>query len=201
MSLSRVTPGRSAPRHYRRSGGDKARRARWLDSVATAPVSRGCRAWALCLAKRSSATAKPVWGYQTGQADEIGCSDRQVRRYRAELEAAGLIETQRGEVVRHSDGRFTQQMTNRYCFVVPSRQKREKPTSHRADTDDRLNHTLTGVIETYPTTNTKNKDEDPPPPAWSFDRCHIEAAKRQLHGFKEQLGGNQGDATQQVGLP
>ena len=62
----------------------------------------------MLLAKRSSATAKPVWGYQTGQAEAIGCSDRQVRRYRRELEQVGLIETCHGAVERHRDGRFSE---------------------------------------------------------------------------------------------
>jgi hypothetical protein len=180
--MQTIHDGARAPRAYRRSAGDKSRRARWLEDVATSSVSRGCRAWALTLSKRSSATAKPVWGYQTGQADEIGCSARQVRRYRSELERAGLVETERGEVIRYSDGRYSQQMTNRYRFVVPPRPKRQKPSSHRADTDDRLNPIPTGCIETYAPNLIPEADEGPPIESWAFDRSLIGAAKKQLRG-------------------
>ena len=102
------------PRSHRRSAGDKTRRGRWLDALAVAPLSRGARAWALHLAHRSSVTAKPVWGYQVGQAQAIGCSDRQVRRYRKELEEAGLIETQRGRFERRPNGTIGRTFTNLY---------------------------------------------------------------------------------------
>lgn len=169
-----------APRAHRRSGGDKTRRGRWLDRVLAASISRGCRAWALLLACRSSETAKPVWGYQDRQGEDIDCSGRTVRRYRRELEAAGLIETQRGEVIRHPDGRFSQQMTNRYCFVVPPRPTRRKPSSDRADTGDRLNPVSTRQLETFGTNLSKFVEDDPPPEAWSFNRGLIGAAKSQL---------------------
>ena len=136
-------------RSHRRSGGDKTRRGRWLDAVAEAPISRGARAWALALARRSSATAKPVWGYQTGQAKAIGCSDRQVRRYRAELEGCGLIETVRGEVERRSDGTVARAFTNLYRFVVAPLKR--KARSHRPDTDVRSNTSSErGHIQTMP---------------------------------------------------
>jgi hypothetical protein len=101
------------------------------------------------LAYRSSATAKPVWGYQTGQADAIGCSDRQVRRYRVELENAGLIETQRGEVERRPDGTFARTMTNLYRFVVAPLVRRKNPRSDAPDIQDRPTSSLTGDIETF----------------------------------------------------
>src|SRR3954470_20879809 len=68
----------------RRSHGDKTRRGRWLDEVHASGVSRGAVAWAVALSRHPNATAKPVYGLQTGQAAEIRCSDRQVRRYRRE---------------------------------------------------------------------------------------------------------------------
>ena len=174
--------GAKAPRSWRRSAGDKTRRARWFDAVDASEVSRGCRAWAMTLGRRSNATAKPVWGYQTGQAKSIRCNERTVRRYRAELERAGLIETQRGEVVRHPDGTFSQQMTNRYCFVVPPRP--QKSSSHRADTGDRLNPIPTGCIETFARDSVQVAKEGPPPPSWSFDRSHFEAARHVLRPMK-----------------
>ena len=125
-------------------------------------------------------TAKPVWGYQTGQAEAIGCSARQVRRYRSELERAGLVETERGEVMRHSDGRYSQQMTNRYRFVVPPRPSQQKPKSHRADTDDRLNPIPTGWIETYGPNLISEDDNGPPVESWTFDRSLIGAARKEL---------------------
>ncbi|GAA5036884.1 hypothetical protein GCM10023258_39800 [Terrabacter aeriphilus] len=134
----------------------------------------------MLLSRRSSATAKPVWGWQDKQGEEIGCSGRTVRRYRRELEVAGLIETQRGEVVRHYDGRFSQQMTNRYCFVVPPRPTRQKPTSHRADTGDRLNPVSTRQVETLGSDPSKLDEVEPPPRSWSFDRSLIGAARKAL---------------------
>jgi hypothetical protein len=142
-------PSPPSSRAYRRSGGDKTRRGRWLDAVAKAPISRGACAWALTLAQRSNATAKPVWGYQTGQAKAIGCSDRQVRRYRAELEQAGLIETVRGEVERRHDGTIARTMTNLYRFLVGPLVRRKKSSSHRPDIHDRSNPSLTGHRETF----------------------------------------------------
>lgn len=139
----------SSPRSYRRSNGDKTRRGRWLDAVHKSGVSRGAVAWAVALAQRSNATAKPVWGYQTGQADAIGCSDRQVRRYRVELEEAGLIDTQRGKVERRHDGTIARTMTNLYRFVVAPLVRARKASSDRPDTDDRSNPSLTGQIQTF----------------------------------------------------
>lgn len=123
----------------RRSHGDNTKRARWLDAVHSSGVSRGAVAWAVALAHRSNAAAKPVWGYQTGQAKMIRCSDRQVRRYRQELEQAGLIETVRGEVERRSDGTFRRTMTNLYKFLVAPLARRKKPSSNRPDVSVRPN--------------------------------------------------------------
>jgi len=142
----------STPRSYKRSTGDKTRRGRWLDAVSDAPLSRGAKAWAMLLAKRSSATAKPVWGYQTGQAEAIGCSDRQVRRYRRELEQVGLIETCHGAVERHRDGRFSRTMTNLYKFVVAPLARRRKSKSDAPDIHDRSNPLSKREIETLPDT-------------------------------------------------
>lgn len=89
-------------------------------------------AWAMVLAKRSDAQGKAVFGRQAGQAKAIGCSDRQVRRYRQELEDAGLIETRRAPFERRADGTIGRMFTNIYQLVV-SVMKR-KPSSHRPDT-------------------------------------------------------------------
>ncbi len=134
----------------RRSAGDKTRRARWLDAVHMSGVSRGAVAWAVCLAQRSNATARPVWGYQVGQADEIDCSDRQVRRYRLELERAGLIETVRGAIERRPDGTVARTMTNLYRFVVGPLRRRHKPSSDRPDTHDRSNPSSSRRDKTFP---------------------------------------------------
>ena len=74
---------------------------------------------------RSDDHAKPVWGRQTGQAAAIDRTDRQVRRYRAEAEGAGLIETERAGPERDHEGRWTLLRTNLYRFVVPP--ARRKP--------------------------------------------------------------------------
>ena len=138
------------PRSHRRSAGDKTRRGRWLDALAVAPLSRGARAWALHLAHRSSVTAKPVWGYQIGQAQAIGCSDRQVRRYRKELEEAGLIETQRGRFERRPNGTIGRTFTNLYRFVVAPLVRRKKSSSDRPDTHGRSNPSPKGELITLP---------------------------------------------------
>lgn len=123
---------------------DRNRRRRWLTSVHRSNVSRGCRAWLMCISERSSDTAKPVWGMQIKQAKEIGCSDRQVRRYRVEAEKAKLIETRHGAFERRPDGTCGRTSTNLYVFnVPPGAPKRRKPSSHRQDAIDRSNHQST----------------------------------------------------------
>ena len=141
---------------HRRYSGDKTRRARWLDCVHKSGVSRGAVAWAVALAQRSDALAKPVWGYQTGQADAIGCSDRTVRRYRCELERAGLIETVRGKVERRPDGTIARTMTNLYRFVVAPLVRRQKARSHRPDTDDRSTPLLREIYKPCPNASDSN---------------------------------------------
>ncbi|WP_147261955.1 hypothetical protein [Blastococcus sp. TF02A-26] len=134
-------------RSYRR-GGDKSRRGRWLDAVVSSGVSRGAVAWAVALAKRSNAMAKPVWGLQTGQAEEIGCSDRQVRRYRAELERAGLIRTVRAPFERRAGGVIGRMFTNVYQFVVEPLERRKR-RSDRPDIDVRSNPSVpNGTVQT-----------------------------------------------------
>jgi hypothetical protein len=134
-------------RSYRR-GGDKTRRSRWLDAVAQSGVSRGAVAWAVALAQRSNAMAKPVWGLQTGQAKAIACSDRQVRRYRAELERAGLIRTVRSPFERRINGTIGRMFTNVYQFVIEPLERR-KARSHRPDIDVRSNISVpNGTVQT-----------------------------------------------------
>jgi hypothetical protein len=180
VSFTPVTTGARAPRRYRRPAGDKTRRNRWLEAVSQSPVSRGCKAWAMLLAERSNAMAKPVWGRQTGQAVRISCCDRTVRRYRQELEGVGLVETQRGEVHRTRDGQFYHQETNRYVFVVPPRPTRKKSSSYRADAGVRLNPLSTRDIETLRTRAPEPVDDDPPPSPFGFDRSHFADARRRL---------------------
>lgn len=186
----------------RRYSGDKTQRARWLDCVHKSGVSRGAVAWAVALAQRSDALAKPVWGYQTGQAAEIHCTDRTVRRYRSELESAGLIETVRGKVERRPDGTIARTMTNLYRFVVAPLVRRRKASSHRPDTSDRSNPSLTGHIQTFPEQKRFESEMAgdgspiPRPPldegvdqtapdgtdtrSWAFSRKHFEDARRHL---------------------
>jgi len=137
------------PDHNREMRRDRNRRRRWQSSVHQSKVSRGCRAWLMCLSERSSDTAKPVWGAQIKQGREIDCSDRQVRRYRNEAEHAKLIETRRSEPIRDHEGKFSRAMTNIYVFCVPpGSSNRRKSRSHRADTGVRLNHFLKEVCKT-----------------------------------------------------
>lgn len=141
---------------------DRNRRRRWQTKVHFSSVSRGCRAWLQCLAERSSDTAKPVWGNQVKQGKEIRCSARQVRRYRAEAEAAGLIETTRAEPERLPDGTFTRALTNIYRFCVPpARSKQQKSRSHQADMSVLSNHQTTFDIETLRTTDIEIEPDDP----------------------------------------
>lgn len=185
MSITSVQSGATAPRSYRRAGGDKTRRNRWLEEVSEAvragKADHGALAWAMRLAKRSNSTlSRFPFGRQTGQADEINRCDRQVRRYRRQLEDAGLIETFRGRVRRGKDGRFYRQETNRYCFVVPPRPKRQKTSSHRGDIDVPLNPLSTRDIETSTPVVTQVVDKDPPPVPFGFDRRHFDEARRRL---------------------
>ncbi len=135
-------------RIHRRGNGDKTRRARWLDAVVASGVSRGAVAWAALLAKRSNASGKPVYGRQTGQAEAIACSDRQVRRYRRELEAAGLIETMRYPFERREDGSIGRMFTNRYFLIVAP--LRRKSRSSRPDADVRENPSIPNGIVIKP---------------------------------------------------
>lgn len=107
-----VRPNRAARR-------DRNRRRRWFSLVHASRISRGARAWLMELAEHSSDEAKPVWGFQTGQAKAIGCSARQVRRYRAEAETAGLITTRRCQPEQDHEGRWHRPHTNVYVFCVP----------------------------------------------------------------------------------
>lgn len=190
----------------RRYVGDRTRRGRWLDCVQKSGVSRGAVAWAVTLSQRSNAQAKPVWGYQTGQAAEIRCTDRTVRRYRVELEQAGLIETVRGKVERRPDGTFARTMTNLYKFIVEPLVRRKKSSSYRPDTDDRTNPFLTEHIQTLPerrqfkTTTTDDQSAAPPPllaepnqtalastdaAPWCFSRRRFEDARSHLRKTEE----------------
>lgn len=154
MTASSVPTNRSNRR-------DRNRRRRWFTKVHAAKISRGCIAWLVCLAERSSDTAKPVWGYQEKQAKEIGCSARQVRRYRAEAEEAELIETVRAEPERGANGIWTRARTNIYRFCVPpAKKKAGMPSSDPADTHVPLNHLSTRDIY-----NLEFKDNHPDP--WS----------------------------------
>lgn len=137
----------SKPNRSHRRGGDKTRRSRWLDAVAQSGVSRGAVAWAVALAQRSNAMAKPVWGLQVGQAQAIGCSDRQVRRYRRELEQAGLIRTVRSPFERRFDGTIGRMFTNIYQFVIEPL-RREKSKSDRPDTPVRSNPSVPNGTDT-----------------------------------------------------
>lgn len=128
----------------RRKIGDYTRRGRWLDSVHKAKLSPGAKAFALCLAARSNSTAKSVYGTQLKQADEIARSDRSVRRYRKELEEAGLITVVRSSPRRDEQGRFSRLFTNIYNFVVaPLKRQNQKTSPYRPDTGVRSNPTLT----------------------------------------------------------
>lgn len=146
------------PRHQRtRRGnpkGDPTRRARWLEAVGAArkarQISRGAMCWATALSLRSNGAAKPVWGLQTGQAADLGVTDRTIRTYRKELESAGLIETVHGAVERRPDGTFRRTITNLYNFLVPARMRREKSSSDRPESILRTNPSPNGEGKTFP---------------------------------------------------
>lgn len=107
---------------------DRSGRRRWLAKVHQSSVGRGCRAWLLGLSTRSDDAAKPVWGMQTKQAVELGCSARTIRRYRVEAERAGLIETRHGAFERRPDGTCGRTSTNLYVFCVhQARRTGERP--------------------------------------------------------------------------
>jgi hypothetical protein len=154
-------------KRHRNPKGDMTRRGRWLDAVNSAfeagRIGRGAMSWALSLSRRSSPTAKPVWGLQTGQAAALRVTDRTIRRYRKELEQAGLVETQHGEIERRPNGTFRRTITNVYKFLVPAREVRKKASSHRPDTGVLPNPSPKGEVETLPRI----------PVQWA-DGCHVD---------------------------
>lgn len=160
---------------------DRNRRRRWLTLVTQSRVSRGCRAWLLAISDHSDDYAKPIYGMQTKQAARIDCSARTVRRYRCEAERAGLINTKRGKFERRSDGTFGRGMTNIYSFCVPpGRPNRKKSSSHRSDTGDPSNRSLTGSIETLRHPTPFNQQDQgpapfssPPPMGWQALKARI----------------------------
>ena len=99
-----------------------ARRRQWLHRLALDKrISAGARSWALLIAVRSDDAGKPTWGRQTRQADDLGRSDRSVRRYRAELEDLGYVITDRARPQRAPDGTYCRRHTNRYRMTFPGR--------------------------------------------------------------------------------
>jgi len=133
----------------RRYKGDKTRRFRWLEQCAEARVSHGAYRWAGQLAQQSNAIlSKPVYGFQTKQADKISRCERSVRTYRKELEDAGLIETVRSEPERRPDGTFSRVFTNIYRFVVKPRVVSKSPGHTERQHTAGNNPSLTRDIQT-----------------------------------------------------
>ncbi len=146
---------------------DRNRRRRFLSAAQNALkrglISRGCRAWLDCLAERSNDYAKPVWGKQTGQAEEVQCTDRTIRTYRKEAEDAGLICTRRALPERNPDGSWGRAHTNMYSFCVPpGKPKRKNPSSSRPESDCRNKPHPTDVEKTLRDNHSLIVEDDPP---------------------------------------
>ena len=123
---SRTTPKGTRPPQRR----NRAHRRQWLAYVATCPVlHRQTRAWLMLLARRSDDYGKPVWGHQHRQAVELGCSERMVRHYRAEAEAAGVISTDRADPERDDSGIWFRRRTNVYALTFPTTARRAANTA------------------------------------------------------------------------
>jgi hypothetical protein len=118
---TRKPPGRATPKGTKPQRPNKTRRRLWSYLVATDHrLSRGCRAFLLLIANRSSDDGKVVYGRQTNQARDLACCDRTIRRYRAEGERAGYLHTVRWRPERGRDGHWTRQQTNRYYMATPA---------------------------------------------------------------------------------
>lgn len=76
---------------------------------------------AALLARRSDDDGKPVWGTQVHMAEELGLSERTIRRCLAELEALALIRVERRPAWVGPGGRFIHRPCNTYVLTLPSR--------------------------------------------------------------------------------
>jgi AraC-like DNA-binding protein len=104
-----VTPSRPWPR-----------RRRWLQKVSRShPLTTGCRAWLLLLSTRSDDLGKPVWGTEEKMAEQMGMSERTVRRYVAEALRLGFIKVKASKPLRNERGEFYRRASNVYYLVTP----------------------------------------------------------------------------------
>jgi hypothetical protein len=111
---------------------DQSYRKRWIISVRRLNLPPGCLAWLTFLAfERSDDAAKPVWGNQARQGEQINRCERSVRTYRRLAEEAGVLVTDRCEPERGRDGRWCRRHTNVYKFVMPTRVKLPKEVLHK----------------------------------------------------------------------
>jgi len=115
-----VSAGVGPNRAARRAAWPKRRQ--WLDRIAGENrLTTGCKAWLMLLAKRSDDGGKPVWGNQVKMALHIGCSDRSVRRYRAEAEELGYVAVYRSKPERGPAGRWCRRKANSYYLRLPAK--------------------------------------------------------------------------------
>lgn len=114
--------------HPRKREGGRSRRGHWNRRRAWREALLGCllltataKVVADLLARRSDDDAKAVWGTQVHMAEELGLSERTVRRCLGELEALGFIRVERRPAWCGPGGRFIHRPCNTYVLTVPSR--------------------------------------------------------------------------------
>jgi hypothetical protein len=114
----------SPPR--RREGGRSRRgkwnrRRTWLDTVLRcALLTANAVRVATLLASRSDDDAKAVWGTQVHMGEELGLSERTIRRCLLELEQLALIRVERRPAWCGPGGRFVHRPCNTYVLTVPT---------------------------------------------------------------------------------
>ena len=118
---NRATPPKAWPK-----------RRQWRDRIdKDSRLTTGCKAWLGVLASRSDDAGKPCWGNQVKMADQLGRSDRSVRRYLVEAVALGYVRVFRSEPERGRNGRWCRRKANTYYLCLPNRDTATKPAPRR----------------------------------------------------------------------
>lgn len=107
---------------------DRNCRRRVADLAIKAGLSAGAVHLLMLLLSHSDDHAKPVYGLQRRQAKMLGKCERSIRRYRAELERAGIIKTIHAPFDPILGRRAH---TNVYVFIVPPARPNRRPKGRK----------------------------------------------------------------------
>jgi hypothetical protein len=167
MAAATTSTLQASPPRKRESGrsrrGHWNRRRAWLDKVLRcALLTANAVRVATLLASRSDDDAKAVWGTQVHMAEELGLSERTIRRCLLELEQLALIRVERRPAWCGPGGRFVYRPCNTYVLTVPTGASlaaaeaprrvpkagycRLRPSTHLPDSNGRTTP-LTGCVE------------------------------------------------------